>query len=68
MTTTLRAVTLDKAMARRLARAQKQLVDAGTERDALVVQAAEDGATLREIGEAVGLSWSGVRKILDRNR
>jgi hypothetical protein len=65
---TVPLVTLDKAMARRLARAGKAADDARTARDNLIRQAAANGATLREIAAAVNLSFAGVKKILDRDR
>lgn len=65
---TVPAVTLDKQRARSLARHARQLEDARAARDRAVVEAATAGATLREIADAVGLSFAGVKKILDRNR
>jgi len=35
-------------------------------RDAAIVEAVSNGASLREVGEAVGLSHSGVQRILAR--
>jgi len=61
-------VTLSRQRARQLARAGSN-VDAAVEaRNELIRQAAAEGATLREIGEAVGLSFAGVKKILDRTK
>jgi DNA-binding NarL/FixJ family response regulator len=65
---TVPAVTLSRHRARRLARAGQQ-VDAALEaRNQEIRDAASEGGTLREIAEAVGLSFAGVKKILDRDR
>jgi DNA-binding NarL/FixJ family response regulator len=61
-------VTLSKQRARALARHSRQLEAARDARDQEIIAAAAEGATLREIAEAVGLSFAGVKHILDRNR
>lgn len=43
---------------------QKQLDGAGQTRRASFKQAQEAGATLREIGETVGLHWTRIREIV----
>lgn len=68
MTTTLAPVALDPRMAKRLARAVGKASDARRERDELIVRAYIAGATLREIGEAVGITHVGVKKIIDRTK
>lgn len=68
MTTTFASVTLDPRMAQRLARAVGKASDARRERDELIVRAYISGATLREIGEAIGMSHVGVKKIIDRTK
>jgi hypothetical protein len=65
---TVPAVTLDKQRARTLARHARQLEEARAARDEAITEAAAAGATLREIADAVGLSFAGVKKIIDRNR
>jgi DNA-binding NarL/FixJ family response regulator len=65
---TVPAVTLSKQRARALARHARQLDAARDARDQEIIAAAAEGATLREIAEAVGLSFAGVKHILDRNR
>ncbi len=51
---------------RALRRAGQKVTDALTQRDALVRQAVADGAGLREVARAVGLSHQGVKKIVER--
>lgn len=65
---TVPPVVLDRRTARELSRAATKSRAATAERDALIVAAAEAGASLREIADAVGLSFSGVKKIIDRHR
>ena len=67
-TTTVRPVALDPQMAKRLARAVEQDVEARRKRDEMIVRAAISGATLREIAEVVGLTHVGVKKIIDRTK
>lgn len=45
----------------RLGEVRRQLEDLTTERDAAIVAAIDDGHSLRAIGTALGMSWSGVR-------
>lgn len=63
-TDTVRLVTLDPAMAKRLAKAG----EAVRKRDELIVEASNAGASLREIGRAVGLTHVAVKKIIDKHR
>ena len=51
---------------RRLRDVAQRAANAARERDELIVVARAEGATLREIGAAVGLTHGGVRKVLER--
>lgn len=51
-----------------LARAAKQAAQQKERRDALIVQAAAEGHSLREIGRTAGLTHAGVISILRRTR
>lgn len=53
---------------RRLVQAGRKAIHFTKERDKEIARAFLAGASLREIGEAVGLSHTGVRKIIDRTR
>lgn len=57
-------VTIRPADAEALGRAQKNLKDATEQRRRMIARAAKNGATLREIAEAVGLSHQRVDQIL----
>lgn len=48
------------ALAKKLAEAQQAYRDARTTRDQLIVEALKDGAGLRAVGEAIGLSHAQV--------
>lgn len=65
---TVPPVAIDRGTARKLARAGGTARAAIADRDRVIIQAAANGATLREIADAVGLSPSGVKKVLDRHR
>lgn len=52
---------------RRLARVAQRLRAVTAERDALIHQMRAEGATLRQIAAAAGLSAMGVKKLLDRS-
>lgn len=65
--TTNRAPHVTPAMAAQLATIASQIDQLRTQRDALIVQAHQAGATLREIGALAGLTHGGVRDILRRN-
>jgi hypothetical protein len=51
----------------RVRRAARQIVDATGRRDQAMRDMRAEGATLREIAEAAGLTHTGVRKILARD-
>jgi hypothetical protein len=61
---TVPVVTLSPDLARRLRLAAKKVQDGTEERNQLIREAAEGGASLREIAAAVGLDHTGVRKII----
>ena len=63
---TVPAVTLDADTARKLKRAGDATRAATVNRDHLIVEAHQAGASLREIAQAVGLTHVGVKKIIDR--
>lgn len=50
----------------RIRAARRQIAEATERRDRAMRDARGDGATLREIGDAAGLTHTGVRKILAR--
>ena len=60
------SVTLERDLARRLAQAGRKSEEWRTRRDELIRVAAEQGATLREIAGAVGLSNPGVLRVIRR--
>lgn len=62
-----RLVAITEEAAERLRRAGELLEVALVERADAILAAQADGATLREIGLALGMSHGGVRKILQRN-
>lgn len=51
---------------RRLGEMSQQLEDALASRDGAIVSASTHGMSLREIGGAVGMTHSGVAKVLER--
>lgn len=59
---------MDPATARRIRRAVKKRAEVDAERDAAILDARAEGATLREIAEVAGMSPMGVKKLLDRLR
>lgn len=61
--TTLPVVPLDAALARRLRSLGAKVRTATTERDATIREAVSAGGSLREVGEAVGLSHTAVKFI-----
>lgn len=67
-TATVPPVALDPDLAKRLRRAGERVDADLVERDKLIARAYFAGASLREIGEAVGISHVGVKKILDRTK
>lgn len=66
-TTTLRPVTIDPAMARKLANTAARAAQNTSERDKLIAEAYRSGASMRETGRIVGMSHPGVRSILIRD-
>lgn len=68
MTATVPPVALDPGMARKLRAAAARASKATDERDALMAEAQDAGVSLRDIGDAVGLSHTGVAKVLKRWR
>lgn len=59
---------VDAAVGRRLVAITKRLEALTDERDALIVEARKEGATLREIGLLIGMTHVGVKKLLERQR
>lgn len=59
--------SVDPAQEKRLSRVAKQAEDSRRERDALIVMAFIDGAGVREIARAVGMTHPAVKYILDKN-
>lgn len=51
-----------------LQRAAKNLAAASAERDKLVISAYQEGASLREIADLLGVNHVTVRNIIQRNR
>ena len=75
MTTTLRPVTLDPALARRIEKAARKVASdtarreaSVRDRDELVLEAIRDGASLREIAAFAGLSHVAVKNIADKGK
>ena len=68
MTETLAGVPITPETARELSRAAKQVDAFRQRRDALIVQAHAEGAGLREIARAAGLTHRAVAKILERQQ
>lgn len=62
------STVFDPALARRLARIVAKLRATEAERDRLVLQAHDEGASLREIAEHAGMSHVGVKKLIARLR
>lgn len=59
-------VPIDPALAKRVRAVAQAAERKRQERDQLILEAHEAGASLREIGELVGLSHVGVMKIVNR--
>lgn len=59
--------TVDPAIARRLRAIATKLNELDEERARLVIQAREEGATLREIAEHAGMTHVGISKLLGRH-
>lgn len=67
-TTTLRPVPLDPNTARKLASLSNAAARNVRERDQLIAHAYRNGASMREIARAVGMTHPGVRSILIRDQ
>lgn len=65
-TTTLPAVEAERRA--RLEKIARKAASINRERDFEIARAFLAGASLREIGEAVGMSHTGIRKIIDRTK
>lgn len=57
---------IDKTTAVRLATAARQITDWTGKRDALIIEASQAGASLRDIAAHAGITHVGVKKIIDR--
>lgn len=65
---TLPGLPVDPALSRRLKRTAATLARTKGERDRLILEAHDGGASLREIGELVGMSHVGVRNVINAHR
>ncbi len=65
---TVPGLPVDPELSRRLKRNTTTLARAKDERDSLILEAHDAGASLREIGALVGLSHIGVRRIINHHR
>lgn len=59
-------IVLTPKRQRQLQRAGQKLADALADRDRIIREAIAEGGSLREVGDAVGLSHPGVKKIVER--
>lgn len=59
-------IVLTPERQRQLQRAGQKLADALADRDRIIREAIAEGGSLREVGDAVGLSHPGVKKIVER--
>lgn len=66
-TTTIRPVPIDRVTARKLAATASKAAQNTVERDNLIAEAYRAGASMREIGRAIGMTHPGVRSILIRD-
>jgi DNA-directed RNA polymerase specialized sigma24 family protein len=60
-------VALDPVLSKRLAAVVRKLQDMEEERDQLILQAREQGASLREIAQQAGMSHVGIKKLIGRH-
>ncbi len=65
--TTVRPVPIDPVTARKLATTAAKAAQNTVERDKLIAEAYRAGASMREIGRAIGMTHPGVRSILIRD-
>ncbi len=63
-----RRSTVRRSTANALTRVAFDLEQATARRDRLIIRARDEGASLRDIADALGVSFSGVRKILSRSQ
>lgn len=66
MSTTFAPVALDLDLAKRLSRASERIDRTVENRDRLILLAYARGASLRDIGDAAGLTHVGVKKLVER--
>ena len=59
-------VSLDPVLAKRLETIVRRLHQLEGERDQLILQAREAGASLREIADKAGMSHVGIKKLIGR--
>lgn len=67
-TTSPTVPTVDRDLTRRLRTAGEKVAEWTTERNRLIAEAHRDGASLRAIGDAAGISHVAVRKIVLNDR
>lgn len=60
-------VSFDPVLAKRLERVVIRLQQLEDERDQIILQAREAGASLREIAEKAGMSHVGIKKLIGRH-
>lgn len=63
---TLADVPLDRSTSKELQRVAKKMDDLVTERDRLILKAKLEGASLRDIGNLLGVNHVTVKNILER--
>lgn len=60
-------MALDPVLSKRLAAVVRRLQEMEDERDQLILQAREQGASLREIAQHAGMSHVGIKKLIGRH-
>ncbi len=63
----VRVVSFDPVLAKRLASVVRRLQELEDERDQLILKAREEGASLREIAQQAGMSHVGIKKLIGRH-
>lgn len=58
---------MDPVLAKRLATVVRRLQELGDERDQLILEARDQGASLREIADLAGMSHVGIKKLIGRH-
>lgn len=66
-TVSVSTVALDPVLSKRLAAVVRRLEELEGERDQLILQAREQGASLREIAQQAGMSHVGIKKLIGRH-